>query len=44
VTGYMYYNALVCVCGGNEQDINTQLEADYEELQALVGADVVVTQ
>ena len=44
VTGYMYYNALVCACGGNEQDISTQLEADYEELQELVGADVVVTQ
>jgi hypothetical protein len=32
VTGYMYYNALVCACGGAEQAINNRLEADWEEL------------
>ncbi|NDE18656.1 hypothetical protein EBZ80_27510 [bacterium] len=32
VTGYMYYNALVCVCIGGEAEINTRLEADWEEL------------
>jgi hypothetical protein len=42
VTGYMYYNALVCFCAGNEAEINSQLEADYEELLELIGADIVV--
>ena len=37
VTGYMYYNALVCVCEGNELKLNRQLEDDFEEL-------VVVTE
>jgi hypothetical protein len=32
VTNYQYYNALVCVCGGQIYDINTALQADYEEL------------
>lgn len=32
ITGYMYYNALVCTCSGNMQDVDTQLEVDYDEL------------
>lgn len=41
VTGYMYYDALVCVCNGNEQDIVTQLDEDFAELMELSGADIV---
>lgn len=37
VTGYMYYNALVCACGGNEQNINNALAQAYDELTAVVG-------
>jgi hypothetical protein len=36
VTGYMYYNALVCVCEGNEQAILDQLTEDWVDL-AVVG-------
>jgi translation initiation factor 1 (eIF-1/SUI1) len=32
VTDYQYYNALVCACGGQIDDINTELQNDYEEL------------
>lgn len=42
VTGYMYYNALVCVCNGNEQDIITQLDEDFFTLLELSGADIVI--
>ena len=35
VKGYMYYNALVCICNGTESDITVQLEEDYEDLTAL---------
>jgi hypothetical protein len=38
VTGYMYFNALVCVCAGNEAEINIQLEADWEELVVAAAA------
>jgi len=41
VTGYMYYDALVCVCNGNEQDILTRLGEDFAELMELSGADIV---
>ena len=41
VTGYVYYDALVCVCNGNEQDIVTQLDQDFAELLELSGADIV---
>ena len=44
VTGYQYYHAMVCCCGGDLGLINSQLESDYEELLELSGADVVVTQ
>lgn len=33
VTGYMYYNALVCVCEGQHDKLMVQLEADYAELR-----------
>lgn len=32
VTGYMYYNALVCCCHGQQDGILEQLHADYAEL------------
>ena len=35
VKGYMYYNALVCICNGTESDITVQLEEDYEDLTTL---------
>lgn len=35
VTGYQYYNALVCDSGGQLDQINSQLEEDWEDLQAL---------
>ena len=34
VTNYQYYNALVCACGGQIDDINAALQDDYEELVA----------
>ena len=34
---YQYYNALVCVCGGQIGDIDSQLQADYEELVVMYG-------
>ena len=37
VTNYQYYNALVCVCGGQIDDINAALQADYEELVVMYG-------
>ena len=37
----MYYDALVCVCNGNEQDILTRLGEDFAELMELSGADIV---
>ena len=30
---YQYYNALVCMTGGNDEEIKIQLEADYDELE-----------
>lgn len=44
VTGYRYYDALVCACGGVLGDILTQLQADYEELVELRGDSVEVTE
>lgn len=32
VTGYMYYDALVCKCSGQIGEIMVQLEQDFEEL------------
>ena len=32
VTNFQYYNALVCACGGQIDDINAALQDDYEEL------------
>ena len=37
VTDYQYYNALVCACGGQIGDINTELQNDYEELVVMYG-------
>ena len=37
ITGYMYYNALVCACGGNEQNIYNALVQAYDELTAVAG-------
>ena len=34
---YQYYNAVVCVCGGQIGDIDSQLQADYEELVVMYG-------
>lgn len=39
VTGYMYYNALVCACGGNEQNINNALVQAYDELTTVAGRE-----
>jgi len=39
VTGYMYYNALVCACGGNEQNINNALAQAYDELTTVAGRE-----
>lgn len=39
VTGYMYYNALVCACGGNEQNVVAALEQAYDELTAVAGRE-----
>lgn len=44
VTGYRYYDALVCACAGVLGDILTQLQADYEELVELRGDNVEVTK
>lgn len=38
IKGFQYYNALVCSCALEENPlsaIRTQLESDYEELQAM---------
>jgi hypothetical protein len=32
VTGYQYYNALVCVVGGNEMVLSIQLQDDFYRL------------
>ena len=32
---YQYYNALVCITGGNDNEIEIQLQADYDELEEL---------
>lgn len=39
VTGYQYYNAVVCICGGQIEDINAELEADFAGLVAMVRGD-----
>ena len=44
VTGYRYYDALVCVCAGVLGDVLMQLQADYEELVELRGDSVEVTK
>jgi hypothetical protein len=41
VTGYQYYNAIVCICGGNEAEVVAQLTEDYQDLCELAGYDVV---
>jgi len=33
----MYYHTVVCACSGDEQNINTALERDYDELMAVAG-------
>ena len=38
VQNYMYYNALICACSGNIDQINRQLEDDWEELVVSVGS------
>ena len=40
VTGYMYYNALVCACGGSEQNIIAALEHGYDELVSIASVTV----
>lgn len=35
VQGYMYYHALVCACGGNIDEINSQLVEDHNELMLM---------
>jgi hypothetical protein len=42
VTGYVYYDALVCVCAGTNDKIMKQLSKDYDALTALAGYDIVV--
>ena len=42
VTGYMYYNALACICAGTNDKIMKQLRKDYDALTALAGYDIVV--
>lgn len=42
VTGYRYYDAIVCICGGNEAEVVGQLTEDYKELRGLAGCDVVM--
>ena len=37
ITGYMYYHTVVCACSGDEQNINIELERDYDELMAVAG-------
>jgi hypothetical protein len=44
VTGYMYYNAVVCVCGGQIDKITNWLRGAYCELTALAGYDVVTIE
>ena len=44
VTGYMYYNALVCAYGGQIDKIMEQLNEAYDELTALAGYDVVTIE
>lgn len=34
---FQYYNAVVCACGGQIDDINTALQDDYEELLEVYG-------
>ncbi|MGA1564493.1 MAG: hypothetical protein ACO35C_07775, partial [Pontimonas sp.] len=41
VQGYQYYHCLVCICAGNKTVIDSKLEADYDELLELSGADIV---
>jgi hypothetical protein len=41
VTGYQYYHALVCICGGQEDEVVAQLTEDYQDLCELAGYDVV---
>lgn len=33
IKGYTYYHALVCSCGGDLEEVNSQLEEDYEEVE-----------
>ena len=33
IKGYTYYHALVCSCGGDLEEVNSQLEKDYEEVE-----------
>ena len=39
VTGYQYYHAIVCICGGNEDEVVGQLTEDYDELTAVAGRE-----
>lgn len=39
VTGYMYYNVVVCFCGGDEDAINSQLEDDWAELGVIAACE-----
>lgn len=41
VTGYQYYHAIVCICGGNEDELVKQFTEDYQDLCELAGYDVV---
>jgi len=41
VQGYQYYHCLVCICAGNKTAIDSELEANYDELLELSGADIV---
>ena len=36
VTGFQYYNVVVCVCGGQIEDINAELETDFAGLVVMV--------
>ena len=42
VTGYMYYNALACICAGTNDKIMYRLRKDYDALTALAGYDITV--
>jgi hypothetical protein len=37
VTNFQYYNAVICVHSGQIDNIDAQLESDYDELTALLG-------